>query len=462
MKNLYNNIYKDYNNIYKDINSVAKALICRYYSKNNKIINLASGITPAYELGDFYLREILINHEIMVLLKKEGVPSLIYLFVDDHDPLNERYLKYAISFFMKIDRSINISILTENKNKPLFKVPDPLGCHKNLSDHFLDLFLDKLEYIGLTTNINVIKMSQLYMNKKFRETILKKIASNYHLLRNILLKYDKNLLLRYLNSDQKYVDVTVEISSDELMEVITNKMKDRFFKVSAAIEFAYRWWWFDIHFEPFSQKYFSGHKALFYVTEEISRNVFTKNIITLNYGLLRFHLLKEKYGIMPSEILDLHSLKNLILKRLNKEHIIHPSEIEGYLRVKNKDIIKNYTTMLVIYELVSSIGTPTRKYTFFNELRKYIRLYEIARLKNMVPSQFGNLDNNIKYNKDEKLALLICNKNINFDKYLYKYFYKRVFNTSEGPKLSTFIEKLPYFAKLFKDILCSKIKQEER
>jgi len=461
------NIQSD--NVHKDISSVINELIKEYYSKDIKVINLASGITPAYELGDFYLREILVNHEIMMLLEREGIPAQIYLFIYDHDPLNERYLRNVVRYFTKISviKSLNTSILTMEMNKPLFKIQDFLGCHKSLSDHFLDLFLDKLEYIGLITDIKVIRMSQIYMNKKFREIILEKILSNYNIIREILVKYNRNLLLRYLDNNQKYVDITIRISNDELKELIEREIKYRFFKVSAAIEFAYRWWWFDIHFEPFSQKYFSGNKALFYVVDEIGRNMFAKSIITLRYGLLRFHLVKDKYESMPSEFLDLNNLKQLILKKLHKEYTIQPSEIEGHIKANINNVKKNYDVVLILYELISSLSLSStnviRKYTLFSQLRNYLRLYEIARIKNMIPSYFieSNLSQNAEQDKDRQLAIVICDENTKLSKNLYEYFYKRFFNTTKGPRLTTFINHLPYFAKLLREILCSMMRGED-
>ncbi|MCS7121864.1 MAG: lysine--tRNA ligase [Archaeoglobaceae archaeon] len=117
---------------------------------------IATGISPSGPIHLGNLREMVTADVIRKALVDAGGEAEIFYIADDVDQLRKRY-----PFLPK-----------EYENfvgKPLFRIPDPKGCHESYSEHFLEPFLNSLDDLGI--DVQVYRASEMYEKGMYREAI---------------------------------------------------------------------------------------------------------------------------------------------------------------------------------------------------------------------------------------------------------------------------------------------------
>ncbi|RLI74796.1 lysine--tRNA ligase [Archaeoglobales archaeon] len=130
---------------------VAKRLLER--GEEHKI---ATGISPSGHIHMGNLREMLTADAIRrALIDANGKVNIIFI-ADTFDPLRRRYP------FLPQEYENYVGM-------PLSEIPDPEGCHKNYSEHFLTPFLESLEILGI--DVTVEKADEMYKQGRYNEAI---------------------------------------------------------------------------------------------------------------------------------------------------------------------------------------------------------------------------------------------------------------------------------------------------
>ncbi|MET1124969.1 MAG: lysine--tRNA ligase [Archaeoglobaceae archaeon] len=117
---------------------------------------IATGISPSGHIHLGNLREMVTADAIRRALIDAGGRAEIYYIADDFDPLRRRYPFLPESY-------------TEYVGMPLFKIPDPEGCHESYSEHFLQPFLESLEFLAIP--VEVFRASEMYAKGLYEEAI---------------------------------------------------------------------------------------------------------------------------------------------------------------------------------------------------------------------------------------------------------------------------------------------------
>ena len=146
--------------------------------KEKKKHVLATGITPSGPIHIGNMREILTTDAVYrSLLEKGGNAKFIYI-ADDFDPLRKVYPYLPKSY-------------EKHVGKPISEIPCPCEEHKSYADHYLNLFLNSLEEIGV--NPHVYRASEMYKKGEYNESI--QIAlENTDKIREIIEKISKRNL----------------------------------------------------------------------------------------------------------------------------------------------------------------------------------------------------------------------------------------------------------------------------
>ncbi|MDI9643085.1 MAG: lysine--tRNA ligase [Archaeoglobales archaeon] len=117
---------------------------------------IATGISPSGHIHLGNLREMVTADAVRrALIDAGGKAEMIYI-ADDMDPLRRRYPFLPEKY-------------TEYVGMPLCNIPDPSGCHKSYSEHFLQPFLESLEILGIP--VEVKRASEMYKEGLYESAI---------------------------------------------------------------------------------------------------------------------------------------------------------------------------------------------------------------------------------------------------------------------------------------------------
>ena len=117
---------------------------------------IATGISPTGFIHVGSLREAITAEAVRSALEGRGSDVRLVYLIDSFDPLRKRYEFLPESF-------------EEHVGKPICRIPCPCGSHKTYADHFIQLFLDAMDAIGVRCEI--IWTHELYEQGKFAEMI---------------------------------------------------------------------------------------------------------------------------------------------------------------------------------------------------------------------------------------------------------------------------------------------------
>lgn len=158
----------------------AKNIIAKRGDKKKYIVE--SGITPSgfIHLGNF--REAITQDLVRRGLERAG-KKVEFLYVwDDYDVLR------------KVPKNLpKPDMIKENLRKPVFKVPDPFGCHKSYAEHFEKVFEKEMEQVGI--DCTFVYSHEHYLNCEYAEEI-KTALENTDKIKNILNEYRREPLAK--------------------------------------------------------------------------------------------------------------------------------------------------------------------------------------------------------------------------------------------------------------------------
>lgn len=136
---------------------------------------IQSGITPSGMIHAGNFREVITGDLIKKALEKKG-KKVKFLYVwDDYDVLR----KVPTNLPKK-------EMIEKNLRKPVFKVPDPFGCHETYAEHFESVFEKEISAVGITASF--IYQHKEYLKCKYAEEIkmalektkeIKKVLNQY-------------------------------------------------------------------------------------------------------------------------------------------------------------------------------------------------------------------------------------------------------------------------------------------
>jgi lysyl-tRNA synthetase class 1 len=133
----------------------AEVLADELLKKQQKDV-LATGITPSGPIHIGNMREILTTDAVYrCLIEKGGDAEFIYV-CDDFDPLRKVYPYLPQTYEQYVGKAIS-------------EIPCPCGNHVSYADHFLSLFLNSLQEIGVKPR--VYRASEMYANGEYNESI---------------------------------------------------------------------------------------------------------------------------------------------------------------------------------------------------------------------------------------------------------------------------------------------------
>ena len=124
--------------------------------KENKKHVLATGITPSGPIHIGNMREVLTTDAVYRSLREKGIDAEFIYIADDYDHLRKVYPYLPKSY----EQYVGI---------PISDIPCPCGNHKSYADHYLSVFLNSLEEIGI--NPTVYRANEMYKTGKYAEAI---------------------------------------------------------------------------------------------------------------------------------------------------------------------------------------------------------------------------------------------------------------------------------------------------
>jgi len=117
---------------------------------------VATGITPSGEIHIGNMREVLTGDMIYKALLDLGGDAEFLYIADTFDPLRKLYPFLPNSY-------------KDYVGQPLYRIPDPFGCHESYSEHFLDPFLKSLEILDVHPTIH--RSHELYKKGLYEDAI---------------------------------------------------------------------------------------------------------------------------------------------------------------------------------------------------------------------------------------------------------------------------------------------------
>ena len=131
-------------------------VIAEQLQKDTRKHVLATGITPSGPIHIGNMREVLTTDAVYRCLCDKGVDTEFIYIADDFDHLRKRYPFLPKSY----DQYIGV---------PISDIPCPCGSHKSYADHYLRLFLDSMQEIGIAPT--VYRASEMYKNGDYVDAI---------------------------------------------------------------------------------------------------------------------------------------------------------------------------------------------------------------------------------------------------------------------------------------------------
>lgn len=131
-------------------------VIAEKLMKRGKEHRIATGISPSGHIHLGNLREMMTADAVKKAVTDAGGKAEIIYIADTFDPLRRRYPFLPESYEKYV-------------GMPLSEIPDPEGCHKNYSEHFLEPFLESLETLGI--DVEVERADLMYKEGRYTEEI---------------------------------------------------------------------------------------------------------------------------------------------------------------------------------------------------------------------------------------------------------------------------------------------------
>lgn len=145
---------------------IAQEAIRKVGEKGKVIVNSGVSLSAPVHIG--HSREFITAALIASAVKRFGHPVELVAYADDLDPLRKVY------GFLPSD-------YTRWVGSPLYRIPDPEGCHKNYAEHHLERLLTSLTHMGVWPT--VVRSSVLYGEGKCASYVQSVLGNREHINR---------------------------------------------------------------------------------------------------------------------------------------------------------------------------------------------------------------------------------------------------------------------------------------
>jgi len=284
---------------------------------------LATGITPSGPIHIGNMREVLTTDAVYRSLIKQGADADYIYIADDYDHLRKRYPYLDASFEQYI-------------GMPISDIPCPCGEHASYAEHYLTVFLESLDEIGIHPIVH--KASAMYKDGMYKDAIQTALEHTKE-IREIIETISKRTLPKHwlpfniiCGGCRKITTATPTLYDYPTIEYHcpcghTGSVDIRYGgvgKLPWRVDWPARWSMLQVTFEPFGKDHATVGGAR-QTGEKIVEDIY--HFTAPAYTVYEFILLKGK-GAM-------HSSKGT---GLSAEQMLHmtPPEVLRFLIMKNQ------------------------------------------------------------------------------------------------------------------------------
>jgi lysyl-tRNA synthetase class 1 len=387
--------------------------------KRDKKHVLATGITPSGPIHIGNMREVLTTDAVYrSLIKLDYDADFIYI-ADDYDHLRKKYPYLDSSFEQYV-------------GMPISEIPCPCGLHQSYADHFLNIFLESLDEIGIKPF--VYKASEMYKNGMYKDAI--QIALEHtNLIRNIIETISKRKLPKQwlpfniicsncgkittakpILYDYPFIEYNCLCGYTGSVDVREGGVG----KLPWRVDWPARWSMLKVTYEPFGKDHATVGGAR-ETGERIAEDVY--HYVPPAYTVYEFILLKGKgamhsskgTGLSADQMLKMtppEVLRFLIMKNQPNKHISFDpgfgllSFIDEYDQLERmyfgkEELIKGVKDLDVIYELSQPkkipkkfpIQVPYRHLVTLVQIQdNWIQLKSMLQRSNQLPEMLSKYD----------------------------------------------------------------------
>jgi len=346
--------------------------------KQDKKHVLATGITPSGPIHIGNMREVLTTDAVYrSLIKLDADADYIYI-ADDFDHLRKRYPYLDSSYEQYV-------------GMPISNIPCPCGDHDSYADHFLNVFLESLDEIGI--HPIVYRAHEMYKTGMYKEAIQRSLEHTKE-IREIIETISKRQLPKHwlpfniiCESCKRITTATPMLYEYPLIEYTctcgySGSVDIRIGgvgKLPWRVDWPARWSMLNVTFEPFGKDHATVGGAR-QTGEKIAEDIFSYNPPA--YTVYEFILLKGKGAMHSSKGTGLSAdqmlrmtppevLRFLIMKNQPNKHInFDPgfgllSFVDEYDQLERmyfgeEEQIKGLKDLDVIYELSQPEKIPLK------------------------------------------------------------------------------------------------------
>jgi len=296
--------------------------------KEDKKHVLATGITPSGPIHIGNMREVLTTDGVYRSLIKKGADADFIYIADDFDHLRKRY-PYLDSSFEKYI------------GMPLSDIPCPCGNHESYADHYLNVFLESLNEIGI--HPITYRASEMYKKGMYKDAI-QTALENTKKIRDIIVSISKRTLPKnwlpfniICNECRKITTTTPTLYEYPLIEYSckcgysgsVDIRESGVGKLPWRVDWPARWNMLNVTFEPFGKDHATVGGAR-QTGEKIGEDIY--QFTPPAYTVYEFILLKGKgamhsskgTGLSADQMLKMtppEVLRFLIMKNQPNKHI---------------------------------------------------------------------------------------------------------------------------------------------
>ncbi|MCS7134683.1 MAG: lysine--tRNA ligase [Candidatus Pacearchaeota archaeon] len=273
----------------------------------------AAGITPSGKVHIGNFRDVITSDLVCRALKDKGCQAELIFFWDDFDKLR------------KIPKGIPIEF-EKYLGMPLTEIPDPYECHESYAKHFESEFEEVLPFLGIRPKI--IYQAEMYKKNKYYKEI-KKALQEREKIAKIFGKFKTQGISKeekkrffplnvYCRKCRKSSTKIINYEDDNIEYIClcnyketANIKKENIGKLSWKVDWAMRWYYYSVDFEPGGSDHATPGGS-FDVAKEIVTKIFkAKPPLFIGYAFVGIKgatkmSSSKGIGIAPKELLNIY------------------------------------------------------------------------------------------------------------------------------------------------------------
>ena len=295
------------------VDEISERIVTSYPGKNT--FTCAAGITPSGKVHIGNFRDVITSDLICKALKDRNYNAELIFFWDDYDR------------FRKVPENVPESF-SQFIGMPLSKIPDPYDCHESFAEHFEREFEESLPELGITPRF-IYQTREYERNSYYREIkiALKKRREIIKILSRFKTqeifeediesyfpfrvycrrcKKDSTKITNYNGEDK--IAYFCSCGQKEILDI----SKENIGKLAWRVDWAMRWFHYDICFEPGGKDHASPGGS-YDSSKEIAEKIFQAHPpIFQGYEFVGIRGLTSKMsssggiGVTPTELLKIY------------------------------------------------------------------------------------------------------------------------------------------------------------